>query len=71
MTLDNDEISYNGYGVVLNSSTMVLGRSTITNNSAYGIDNGGTIDTFQNNQIYANGNSNAVVGNALVNVSLK
>jgi hypothetical protein len=71
MTLDNDEISYNGYGIAYNpgSSIMVLGRSTITNNSDYGINNDATIYTFQNNQIYANGNGNAVHGNALIPVS--
>jgi hypothetical protein len=64
MTLDNDEISYNFDGISITSSTtMVLGRSTITNNAGYGIYNNGTIDTFQNNQIYGNGNDNAVGGN--------
>jgi hypothetical protein len=72
MTLDNDEMSYNEVGVVSEAgSTIVLGRSTITNNSDYGIVNSGTIDTFLNNQIYANGNGNAVQGTALTNVSLK
>jgi hypothetical protein len=72
MTLDNDEISYNENGIYnVGNSTIVLGRSTITNNSNYGIENYATIDTFQNNQIYANGNSNAVNGNALTNVSLQ
>ena len=72
MTLDNDEISYNYYGIYNNSgSTMVLGRSTITNNSGYGIDNTGTIDTLKNNQIYANGFNNAVGGTALIDVSLQ
>jgi hypothetical protein len=71
MTLDNDEISNNSYGLLNESanSTIVLGRSTITNNTNYGIDNGGTIDTFQNNQIYANGNSNAVSGYQPLTVS--
>ena len=41
-------------------STIVLGRSTITNNSQDGITNEHVIDTFLNNQIYANGNGNAV-----------
>jgi hypothetical protein len=72
MTLDNDEISYNYYGIYNNSgSTMVLGRSTITNNSGYGIDNTGTIDTLKSNQIYANGFNNAVGGTALIDVSLQ
>jgi hypothetical protein len=71
MTLDNDEISYNFDGIENNGGTMVLGRSTITNNSDAGIYNGGTIDTFLNNQIYANGNSNAVGGAPLINVPLQ
>ena len=72
MTLDNDEISSNAWGIRnLGNSTIVLGRSTITNNSQFGIDNQGTIDTFQNNQISANGNGNVVQGNAPTNVSLK
>jgi hypothetical protein len=73
MTLDNDEISYNAYGI-LNSagSSIVLGRSTITNNLDDGIYNNGTIGTFKNSQIYANGNGNAVGGaNALTTVSLQ
>jgi hypothetical protein len=71
MTLDNDEISYNYEGIYNQAGTIVLGRSTITNNSDYGISNIilGAIDTFQNNQIYANGHSNAVDGVALTPVS--
>jgi hypothetical protein len=71
MTLDNDEISYNYYGIVNSpgNSTIVLGRSTITNNSGYAIANDSIIDTFQNNQIYANGNDNVVLTNPLTNVS--
>jgi hypothetical protein len=70
MTLDNDEMSYNEVGVVSEAgSTIVLGRSTITNNSDYGIVNDGTIDTFLNNQIYANGNGNTVEGTPLTHVS--
>jgi hypothetical protein len=72
MTLDNDEISYNSEGISNYgaNSTIVLGRSTITNNSAWGIFNHSTINTLKNNQIYANGNGNAVGGpNALIDVS--
>ena len=70
LTLDNDEISYNTVGVANGlGSTIVLGRSTITNNSQDGITNEHVIDTFLNNQIYANGNGNAVAGNALTPVS--
>ena len=73
MTLDNDEISYNFNGIENEggSTTIVFGRSTITNNANFGIINNSTIDTFQNNQIYANGNGNAVGGNALTTVSLQ
>jgi hypothetical protein len=70
MTLDNDEISYNYEGIYNNSgSTIVLGRSTIVNNSQYGIANTGTINTLKNNQIYANGFNNAVGGTALIDIS--
>jgi hypothetical protein len=69
VTIDNDEISNNGVGIAAASGTAVLSRSTITKNSSYGISNSSTIDTFQNNQIYANGNSNAVEYNALTPVS--
>jgi hypothetical protein len=65
MTLDNDEISYNANGVVNEGGTIALGRSTITNNSNVGINNTGTIDTFQNNQISANGTN--IAGTALIN----
>ncbi len=72
MTLDNDEISYNSYGIYnTRNSAIVLGRSTITNNSTYGVENFSTIDTFLNNQISGNGNSNAVGGTALTTVSLQ
>jgi hypothetical protein len=69
VTIDNDEISNNQVGIDVASGAAVLGHSTITNNPSYGIINAGTVDTFQNNQIYANGNSNAVLYNALTPVS--
>jgi len=69
VTIDNDEISNNQVGIDVASGTAVLSRSTITKNSGYGIANPGTVDTFQNNQIYANGNGNAVLYNALTPVS--
>ena len=69
VTIDNDEISNNQVGIDAASGTAVLSRSTITKNASYGITNAGTVDTFQNNQIYANGNSNAVQYNALTPVS--
>jgi hypothetical protein len=71
VTIDNDEISNNPNGIDVASGTAVLSRSTITNNSSYGVTNNGTLDTFQNNQIYANGNSNAVQYNPLTPVSLQ
>jgi hypothetical protein len=71
VTIDNDEISNNTNGIDVASGAAVLSRSTITNNPSYGIINAGTVDTFQNNQIYANGNSNAVLYNPLTPVSLQ
>jgi hypothetical protein len=57
VTIDNDEISGNIYGLIVNSGTALVSRSVITQNASNGIlSNGtGTIDSFQNNQIYANG----------------
>jgi hypothetical protein len=69
VTIENDEISNNTFGINNLSSTQMLGRSTITNNSNHSISNNGTIDTFQNNQFFANGNGNAISGNALTAVS--
>ena len=63
-TIDNSQISNNNIGVEV-VSTVLLGRSTITKNSDYGIQNSGTINSFQNNQVYENGNGNAVGGTAL------
>jgi hypothetical protein len=69
LTIDNDEISNNPFGLSVFNSTVLLGRSTITKNSSYGISNSGTSNTFQNNQIYANGNGNAVQYSSLTPVS--
>jgi hypothetical protein len=69
LTIDNDEISNNTVGVGVVSGTALLSRSVITKNSSYGVANSGTVDTFQNNQIYANGNGNAAFPNALTPVS--
>jgi hypothetical protein len=58
VTIDNDEISNNEIGVSVSSGGIVLlSRSVITQNILYGVDNGSTVYTFQNNQIYANGNN--------------
>ena len=51
-TIDNDQISNNSYGVNVNTATVLLSRSVITENSQYGINNGGTVDTFQDNRSY-------------------
>jgi hypothetical protein len=65
-TIDNDQISNNAYGVNVNTATVLLSRSVITQNSQYGINNsGGTVDTFQDNRSLANGHSNAVGGSGL------
>jgi hypothetical protein len=65
VTIDNDEISNNQVGVDVVMGTALLSRSAITNNS--GITNEGTVDTYQDNRINANGN--AVNDNALAAVS--
>ena len=64
VTIDNSQISNNSTGVNI-SGTLLLGRSTITENSLHGLQNFGTINSFQNNQVYENGNDNAVGGAAL------
>jgi hypothetical protein len=68
VTVDNDQISNNSYGVNVNTATVLLSRSVITENSQYGINNSGTVDTFQDNRSYGNGHSNAVGGSGLTNV---
>jgi Right handed beta helix region len=69
VSIDNSNMSNNGWGILSSSSPRVLlGRSVITSNSAYGIDNEmspSTFYTYQNNQINLNGNSNQVGGSAL------
>jgi hypothetical protein len=65
VTADNDEISNNGTGLSVTSGTVLLSRSVITENSIYGVSNSGTVETFQDNRIYLNGNNNAVFGNPL------
>jgi hypothetical protein len=69
VTIDHDQLNNNLYGVFVNPGTVLLGRSVITENSAYGISNAGTVETFQNNHINANANNNAVNGIALASVS--
>ena len=72
VTIDNDQVNNNaGAGIVVVTGTAVLSRSTITENVGSGIENGGAINTFQNNQIIFNGNGNGVIGNPLTPVSTK
>jgi Right handed beta helix region len=70
--IDNVNASSNGDGIYVNASAnVVLGRSVVANNAQYGIFNGtSTFYTYQNNEIYLNGNSNAVGGgNSLTNAT--
>jgi hypothetical protein len=71
--IDNVNASSNASGISAGGPTnVVLGRSVVTNNSVYGIDNGtpaNTFYTYKNNEIYLNGDSNAVLGNPLTDVT--
>jgi hypothetical protein len=70
VTVDNDQASNNdSYGIQVLGGRVILSRSTITENAVNGIYNMATVETFQNNQILANGNGNVVQGNALTPVS--
>ena len=71
LSVDNDQISNNQYGLYVQSSTVRLSRSEITENSTSGIQNGGVVETFQNNQFRGNGNGNAVSGTSLSNISMQ
>ena len=64
LLIDNVNASSNATGIEgATTVKIVLGRSVVTNNSNYGIFNGtSTFYTYQNNEIYLNGNSNAVGG---------
>jgi hypothetical protein len=65
VTADRDEINSNGTGVGVGANTTVLlSRSVIAKNSAYGISNAGTAASSQDNRIAGNGNSNAVQGSS-------
>jgi hypothetical protein len=69
VTVDRDEVSSNGTGVSVGANTTVLlSRSVIATNSAYGISNSGTAASSQDNRISGNGNSN-IHGTALTSVS--
>ncbi len=71
VTIDSDEINGNTWGLIVNSGTALVSRSVITQNATNGIlsDGIGTIDSFQNNQIYANGaNSSDNVSGTLSNI---
>ena len=71
MTIDNDEISNNTVGVGVVSGTALLSRSVITKNSVASVNNTGTVDTYGDNRIEANANSNAVLGAALTPVAVQ
>jgi hypothetical protein len=70
VAIDNSNISNNFIGISGSGDhpRIVLGRSAIMSNSLQSILNqtGGTIYTYQNNQINLNGNSNQVGGAALI-----
>jgi hypothetical protein len=70
-TIDNDQMSNNQYGVGNQSATVVLSRSVITKNSVASVNNTGTVDTYGDNRIEANANSNAVLGAALTSVPVQ
>jgi hypothetical protein len=69
-TIDNDQISNNASGVVVNAATVLLSRSVITENSQVGVSNTGTVDSFQDNRIIANGsnNNNNISGSGLTDI---
>jgi hypothetical protein len=71
--IDNVDASSNSVGIFGNGTAkVVLGRSVVTNNSNYGIDNQTaptTFYTYQNNEIYLNGHSNALGGSSPTNVT--
>ena len=70
VTADRDEISSNGTGVGVGANTTVLlSRSVIAKNSAYGISNSGTAASSLDNRIAGNGNGNVINGNALTSVA--
>jgi hypothetical protein len=75
VSIDNSNMSNNGWGIFNSGSPKVLlGRSVITSNSTYGIDNEmspSTFYTYQNNQINLNGNSNTVGGSPLIALSFQ
>jgi hypothetical protein len=71
--IDNVNASSN-YGGIQGFGTpkVVLGRSVVANNSQYGVTNGTnshTFYTYQNNEIYFNGNYNVV--NSLTNLTVQ
>ena len=62
-TVDSDEINNNNYqnnniayGLAV-FGTVLLSRTVVTQNGNYGIVVDGILNTFENNQIYGNGNS--------------
>jgi hypothetical protein len=70
VTVENDQISNNLYGVHVNESTAILSRSVITKNSSNGVANlSRTVASYQDSRIEANGNGNAVFGTPLTPVT--
>jgi hypothetical protein len=69
VTADRDEVSSNGTGVGVGANTTVLlSRSVIAQNSAYGISNSGIAASSGDNRISGNGNGNVINGTALTSV---
>ena len=73
LTIDNIIVSNNGAGIqAKNNAQILLGRSVITSNLNYGIDNEtNAFYTFKDNKINFNGNANAIEGNALTDLSFQ
>jgi hypothetical protein len=69
VTVDRDEVSSNGTGVSVGANTsLLLSRSVIATNSAYGISNAGSAASSGDNRISGNGSSN-VFGTALTSAA--
>jgi hypothetical protein len=74
VTIDNLNANGNGDGIQTSGSARVLlGRSVITRNSSYGIDNGtpNAFYTYQDNKINLNAHSNVVNGSPLTSLSFQ
>jgi hypothetical protein len=73
LTIDNIIVSNNGAGIqAKDNAQILLGRSVITSNLNYGIDNEtSSFFTFKDNKINFNGNANTIEGNALTDLSFQ